>query len=356
MWMLPLKGVLSAPPHVADGRAYLPVEGERLVAVDTLSGLELWTAPVGTRLEPAAGDGLVFVAGAEELLALRDTDGSPVWRLSLQEPLATPPVWANGWLVTTVKSGTVTAYRGSDGSQVWQHDTGSSARARPTLAADRLYVPTEDGRLTALLVETGETVWERQFDGMPSEVLAAEPRLYVGSTDNFFYCLNAASGQVIWRWRTGGDIVGLPAADDQKVYFVSLDNVLRALDRSNGAERWHQGLPLRPDAGPVLAADVVLVSGIAPTVYSFLRENGASAGTIGEKTGELAAPPRVVPGPVLPAVLVASRDIAKGVQVRAFVRRVDPAAETIRPLPNAVPVGKTSPDVPPEPAPTKPVR
>ena len=104
----------------------------------------------------------------------------------------------------------------------------------------------------------------------------------------------------------------------------------------------------------MLAADVVLVSGIAPTVYSFLRENGASAGTIAEKTGELAAPPHVVQGSVLPAVLVASRDIAKGVQLRAFVRRIDPAVETIRPLPNAIPVGKTAPDVPPEPAGAKP--
>jgi outer membrane protein assembly factor BamB len=341
---------------VVDGRAYFPVEGERLVAIDALPGRELWSAPVGTRLEPAAGDGLVFVADAEELLALRDTDGSPVWRRSLQAQLATPPVWTNGWLITTVASGTVTAYRGSDGSQVWQRDTGSSASARPTVVADRLYVPTEDGRLTALLVETGETVWARQFDGALSGVLAVGTRLYAGSTDNFFYCLNAGGGQVLWRWRTGGDIVGLPAVDDQKVYFVSLDNVLRALDRTNGAERWHQGLSLRPDAGPVLVADVVLVSGIAPTVYSFFRENGASAGTIGEKTGELAAPPRVVPGPVLPSVLVASRDIAKGVQVRAFVRRVDPAAEAIRPLPNAVPVGKTAPDTPPGPAGAAPAK
>ena len=36
----------------------------------------------------------------------------------------------------------------------------------------------------------------------------------------------ATDGRVDWRWRTGGDVIGKPVADERYVYFVALDNVL----------------------------------------------------------------------------------------------------------------------------------
>ena len=46
----------------------------------------------------------------------------------------------------------------------------------------------------------------------------------------------------------GADIVGAAVHDEVRVYFVSMDNVLRALDAGTGAQRWKKPLPLRPIA------------------------------------------------------------------------------------------------------------
>ena len=126
--------------------------------------------------------------------------------------------------------------------------TGTPSRA---LAADRVYVPLADGRIVALRIDTGDVVWERRLGGPTTGLLALDDRVYAGSNDNFFYALDAADGRVAWRWRTGADVVGVPVVDERNVYFVSLDNVLRALSRRTGVQQWARLLPLRPTRGPL---------------------------------------------------------------------------------------------------------
>ena len=116
----------------------------------------------------------------------------------------------------------------------------------------------------ALRVATGDPVWERRLGGAPTGLLATDDRLYAGSTDNFFYALDSRDGRVAWRWRTGADLVGIPVVDERHVYFVSLDNALRALSRKSGVQRWLRLLPLRPTRGPLEVGGTLIVSGIAP--------------------------------------------------------------------------------------------
>ena len=169
---------------------------------------------------------------------MRQDTGEVAWRLPFSEELAIPLVWDNGWLIVADASGNVLAFRATDGTLIWRAPLGVRVHAPPALAADRVYVPLEDGRVVALDVTSGAQQWARRLGGAANEMLALDDRVYVGSDDNFFYCLLARDGEIAWRWRTGGDVVGVPVIDEHRVYFVSRDNVLRALDRHSGAQRW----------------------------------------------------------------------------------------------------------------------
>ena len=337
VWTLALTSSLAVPPAFHGSRGYFPIEGDRLAAYDLDTGEELWLMPARTQSKPAAGEGLVFIAEPEALAALREADGSEAWRLPLTESLAAPLVWDNGWLIAATASGTLLALRGLDGHLVWRRDLGSPLSAPPALAADRVYAPAKDGRIFALRVVTGESLWERRLGGTPSGMLALDDRLYVGSDDNFFYCLTARNGQIDWRWRTGGDVVGTPVVDERRVYFVSFDNILRALDRRSGAQRWKRPLPLRPLTGALMAGATAIVSGVAPPLRAYLTKDGAPAGEVIVE-GELAAPAYVLSGPRLPLLVVVARDIAKGTTVTVFTRSFEPPIVPIAPLPNLVPM------------------
>ena len=88
----------------------------------------------------------------------------------------------------------------------------------------------DNGLVLRLEIETGRSVWERRLGAAATTGVPYDDRLFVGSADNFFYSLSSEDGDVKWRWRTGADIIGTAALDATRVYFVSLDNVLRSLD------------------------------------------------------------------------------------------------------------------------------
>ncbi len=113
LWSQPLGAALSAPPAFDGTNAYVPLDGERIEAFDLTRGTRRWVAEVSAITRPSVGEGLVFVETSGELLALKQTDGTVAWRLSLSEPLAAPIVWDIGWLVTVSKNGVVSGVASS---------------------------------------------------------------------------------------------------------------------------------------------------------------------------------------------------------------------------------------------------
>jgi len=343
-----LNGSLSAPPVFSGRRGYFPLDEGRLAAYDLSDGKPLWVAMARIALQPAAGDGLVFIADAETLIAVREVDGSVAWRMPFSGPLAAPLAWDNGWLIAAAASRTILAFRASDGELIWRRDVNSPVNARPALSADRIYLPASD-RIIALQVETGVPLWERKLRGVPSDVLALDDRLYVGSDDNFLYCLKTRDGLVDWRWRTGADVVGRPASDEHRVYFVSLDNVLRGLDLKTGNQRWKADLPLRPNAGPIKAGETLIVSGVAPMLRAYLSKDGTQAGEVATD-GELASPPYFAAGPGDPTVVVVTRNMAKGAMLSGIIRETAPAPAA----PGSAPPAPAAPPGSAPPAPAAP--
>ncbi|MGE0450765.1 MAG: PQQ-binding-like beta-propeller repeat protein [Vicinamibacterales bacterium] len=345
-WTVPVGSVVVAPPAFATQRVFLPLEQDQIAAYDALTGKRAWVAKGHPMSMPAVGDGLLFLAEPNAVTALDQSSGATAWRLPLPEPLAAPLVWDNGWLIGATDSGSILALRATDGELIWRRELDVALHATPALAADRVYVPVEDNRLVALKVDTGETLWERRLDGAPNEMLALDDRIYIGSNDNFFYCIEADDGSVAWRWRTGGDVIGVPVVDEQRVYFVSLDNVLRGLDRRSGAQRWHRPLPSRPTRGPVRAGDLLLVSGLPAKIPAFAIKDGAPAGDL-EAGGELIGAPYIVPfaGPLIQAVLV-SRDLEEGTRLSAFRRKIEPDLRRLANLPNPIRIARPASSFP----------
>jgi outer membrane protein assembly factor BamB len=337
VWTLSLNTQLAigAAPAFDGSRAFFPLDGHRIVAYDIVAGTQMWIADASAMTTPTAGGDLLFVAEAGSVRALRAADGSVAWTLELPDAPAVPTVFDNEWLIISTVKGEIVAVRASDGTIVWRQSVASPAHARPALAADRVYVPTEDGRVVALRVDTGALLWDHRLGGAVSDILASDDRLFVGSNDNFFYCLKTEDGARDWPWRTGADIVGQPVVDDHAVYFVSLDNVLWALNRSNGNQRWKRPLPLRPTSGPLRVGQALVVPGFAAKLPAYKVDDGSPAGDI-PLVGELAAPPHVVASPdgAAAMVIVMTRDIIKGATVTALTRSFEPPIVPVEPLPN----------------------
>ncbi|HID95729.1 MAG TPA: tetratricopeptide repeat protein [Candidatus Latescibacteria bacterium] len=80
--------------------------------------------------------------------------------------------------------------------------------------------------------------WRRLIgESLYSPIAAEDSLIYVGSGDGYVYCLRAADGTAIWRFRTGGPILSISLTDDM-VVAGSDDRWLYAIDRTSGKLRW----------------------------------------------------------------------------------------------------------------------
>ena len=120
-----------------------------------------------------------------------------------------------------------------------------------------------DGKFYALEARTGAPVWkfatggERRFEakglhGMqprsqtfadPFDVFLSSPvvaqgMVYFGSGDGHVYAVDAATGQLRWKFQTGDVVHASPAYAGGVLYFGSWDSYLYAVDAATGQQKW----------------------------------------------------------------------------------------------------------------------
>ncbi len=328
-WTATLPAPAAEPPVASGERLFAALFDGSVAAVSLVDGSELWQVERTVVGEPAAGADLFHAPTPEGLVALDAETGEVRWETRLEAPVTAPLLWNAGWLIAALESREVLALNAGSGGTVWRRTVGGRASARPTIAGDRLYVPLDSDRITVLELLTGAAVWERGLGGAPQEILVPGD-IFVGASDNHFYRLSRRDGALRWRWRAGGDVVGLPVVDEDHVYFSSLDNTLWALARSHGGQRWRELLPARPSAGPRLAEDLVMQGGLS----AGLDLRGPSDGVVYHRlqvSGELAHAPLAVADPLGDGLMVVT--VTAGGELQAVGRasgpvRLDPATTT----------------------------
>ena len=91
-------------------------------------------------------------------------------------------------------------------------------------------------RLDAL---SGTVYWKFLAGGQVNSIATSYNRLFFGSSDGYFYCLDKFVEWVpIWKVKTGGAILGDPAVAGEKVYFGSFDRYVYCLNVWDGELIW----------------------------------------------------------------------------------------------------------------------
>ena len=289
LWTTVLSAAPVAPPVHDAGHIFVALRDGHVTAVNLADGDVVWEVVHPVVGELAVGGGLLYVVSRDELQGLETTTGRARWSIPLEAPLSAPLVWNAGWLIAAFDTQILLALRAETGETIWRQSMDGGISVTPSLAGDRMYVSLDSGSVAALSLMTGDAVWERRLDGAPRQILPLDD-LFVGATDNHFYRLSRLDGSIRWDWRTGGDIVGLPAVDETRVYFSSLDNMLWALNRKSGVQQWRQPLAARPTAGPSHTGDLLVLGGTSQHLRFFDPVTGVHFGRI-TAPSELAFPP-----------------------------------------------------------------
>jgi len=102
----------------------------------------------------------------------------------------------------------------------------------------------------------------------------ANGMVYVASRDSSLYALDATTGQLVWKYRTGNSVFSSPAVANNVVYFGSTDHNIYALDAHTGTLIWkYTANDAFAYASPTVASGVVYIGSSA--LYALDASTGA---------------------------------------------------------------------------------
>ena len=139
--------------------------------------------------------------------------------------------------------------------------------------------------------------------------------MFVGTNTNYLYAMDNQNGRLAWKWKTGGDVIGTSGDAKGGAYYASLDNVLRAVNRGNGNQRWIKEIPARPLMPPqtlgggITYEEIVVITGATSEIDAFAAKTGALVGMY-QPPSDLQGPPLIDPvlQPYQVAMVVITRD------------------------------------------------
>jgi outer membrane protein assembly factor BamB len=185
------------------------------------------------------------------------------WKFHTSGYVNSTPAVANDTVYVGSADGSLYAVAQTTGKLRWRYRTGSRVVSSPAVSEGIVYFGSYDSNFYAVHAATGKLAWkfktggERRFEGthlhgsLPAPELMPDPfdvylsspavwhdAVYFGSGDGNVYALNAKTGVLVWKFKTGDVVHASPAIADGVLFIGSWDSYMYALDAENGKERW----------------------------------------------------------------------------------------------------------------------
>ena len=166
-----------------------------------------------------------------------------------------------------------------DGKLIFDYDLQTAVNATPMIFESTLYVGRIDGVMTAISLEKKDTLWTYETMGQvsasPNRVNFKGHRAIVfGSYDNFLYCVDAKTGDVINSFESGYYLNGAVALHKQHAIFGGCDAWLRIINCETGVSTDSLLLEAYIPASPAIMGDYCYVGDYSGNIYELQLDKG----------------------------------------------------------------------------------
>nr|WP_068886927.1 PQQ-binding-like beta-propeller repeat protein [Pedobacter panaciterrae] len=143
---------------------------------------------------------------------------------------------------------------------------------------DRVYIGSSDNNFYALNATNGNLIWKYTAkDFSYSDPIVVGETVYAGSIDGNMYAFDAINGSVKWKFFTSAvGIESSPAVSDGIIYFGSNNGSFYALNATTGELKWKMETSQNVSSSPVVANNIVYFGSSNGIMYA-----------AGAKTGDL---------------------------------------------------------------------
>jgi len=233
-WQFHTAASIYSSPAVSANTVYIGSNDHHLHAIDLETGAEKWKFKTGGRVasSPAVSNGIVFFLSYDNnFYAVDAATGALKWKFA-----------------TAGERRFIAKHlHGIEPASEPVPDPFDFYLSSPVLENGLVYFGSGDSNVYALDAASGSLKWKfKTGDVVHSSPAIANGTFFIGSWDTFLYALDASTGAEKWRFKTGEDheifnqtgIQASPAVADGVVYFGCRDSNFYALDANSGKQLW----------------------------------------------------------------------------------------------------------------------
>ena len=258
---------------VGGGKVFVSSGYRSMTALDAATGAVVWKSSVDLPIHgaPTVAGQRVFVIDVDnQLIAFNVNTGQQDWSYrGITEPArimrASSPAVSGDTVLAPFSSGELVALRASNGQPVWQEVLSRTSRTsalseirdiagRPVVSRGFVYAISQSGVLQAMDIRSGQAKWSLPVAGVNAPLPVGDV-VYVVSKAGELTVVNRESGQVYWtrdlnegRVRTEGGILGFgkrtvrptwsgPILASNRLVLVNSDGEAVAFDPKTGAQQ-----------------------------------------------------------------------------------------------------------------------
>ncbi|MEP0861438.1 MAG: PQQ-binding-like beta-propeller repeat protein [Ignavibacterium sp.] len=192
----------------------------------------------------------IFAGDASgKFYSLNIYDGSVQWTFNSNNAIYSSPAVSSDYVVFGSADSSVYCLNKNDGKLIWQFKMNAAVLGSPLIYNNIVYIGSSDNTFRAINLQTGKSIWQfSELNGyVECKPALMDDKIIFGSWDEHLYCLNASSGNLIWKWR--GDREGrfyspaacTPVISNGIVFIVAPDRQMTAIDIESGKQFWRTG-------------------------------------------------------------------------------------------------------------------
>ncbi len=246
-WSLPIQGGVVSEITVDRTSAYFGGGDGFLYSVNTENGRVNWRYDLRNPniSKPAFDGGRLFVTTTDDTVYAFDAGtGKWLWHYPRRSALsshilgASSPLVDGADVIVGLSDGFLVALSVNDGSLKWERKIHTGTKfidvdAHPILSEGLIYEPSYDGALYALKRQGGQVVW--RFDaGGSKQVIVEDQKIYLPSTDGNIYALQKSNAKVLWKFEMDGGVPTQMISTDKYLIFGSSHQYMYVVDKATG--------------------------------------------------------------------------------------------------------------------------
>jgi eukaryotic-like serine/threonine-protein kinase len=233
-WQFHTKGQVLSSSAIAEGVLYIGSSDHFLYALDAASGTLRWKFKTDGRItsSPAVSAGIVYFGSFDSnFYAVSAATGQLKWKFKTDGE----------------RRFAAAHLHGAEPAAETMPDPFDFYLSSPSVSNGTVYFGSGDTNIYALDAATGNLKWKfKTGDVVHASPAVSDGTLFVGSWDSYFYALDATTGKERWRFKTGEDaeihnqigIQSSAAVANGAVYFGCRDSKFYAVDAASGKQLW----------------------------------------------------------------------------------------------------------------------